>query len=120
MSSTTSTIDATERAVLSIRSGAGPCFLEARTYRFRAHSMYDPELYRDKAEVEEWRRRDPVAATRQRIAGGGGDAAVSEIEHEVEAELASAVAFAEAGTWEPVDQLTDDVYTPATDRPRAH
>ena len=112
--------DAVRTAAELVRGGEGPRFLELRTYRFRAHSMFDPELYRDKAEVEEWRRRDPVAATRQRIAGGGGDAAVSEIEHEVEAELASAVAFAEAGTWEPVDQLTDDVYTPATDRPRAH
>ena len=39
----------------------GPHFLESRTYRFRAHSMFDPELYRDKAEVAEWRKRDPIA-----------------------------------------------------------
>ena len=40
--------------------GRRPFFLECRTYRFRAHSMYDPELYRDKAEVEEWKKRDPI------------------------------------------------------------
>ena len=42
------------------REGGGPHFLELRTYRFRAHSMYDPDLYRDKAEVEEWKKRDPI------------------------------------------------------------
>ena len=42
--------------------GGGPHFLELRTYRFRAHSMYDPERYRDKAEVEQWRQRDPIEA----------------------------------------------------------
>ena len=52
--------DAAERAATPIRAGGGPHFLELRTYRFRAHSMYDPELYRDKAEVETWKQRDPI------------------------------------------------------------
>ena len=52
--------DATERAAIAVRAGGGPHFLEYRTYRFRAHSMYDPELYRDKQEVEEWKKRDPI------------------------------------------------------------
>ena len=52
--------DATKRAAIAVRSGGGPHFLEYRTYRFRAHSMYDPELYRDKQEVEEWKKRDPI------------------------------------------------------------
>lgn len=47
-------------AVGSIREGCGPQFLELATYRFRAHSMFDPELYRDKAEVEEWKKRGPI------------------------------------------------------------
>ncbi|HTT10377.1 MAG TPA: pyruvate dehydrogenase (acetyl-transferring) E1 component subunit alpha, partial [Burkholderiaceae bacterium] len=51
---------ATRRAAQSVRSGAGPYLLEARTYRFRAHSMYDPELYRAKEEVELWKARDPI------------------------------------------------------------
>ena len=56
-------------AVDAVRAGGGPHFLELRTYRFRAHSMYDPELYRDKAEVERWKERDPIAALRARAAG---------------------------------------------------
>ena len=52
--------DATKRAAIAVRAGGGPHFLEYRTYRFRAHSMYDPELYRDKQEVEDWKKRDPI------------------------------------------------------------
>ncbi len=52
---------AAQRAVVTIRAGAGPVFLECKTYRFRAHSMYDPELYRSKPEVEEWKKRDPIS-----------------------------------------------------------
>src|SRR3989304_6093845 len=51
---------AAKRATFAVRSGAGPHFLEFRTYRFRAHSMYDPKLYRTKEEVEVWKKRDPI------------------------------------------------------------
>ena len=54
--------DAATRAVEEIRGGGAPVFLELRTYRFRAHSMYDADRYRDKAEIEGWKRRDPIAA----------------------------------------------------------
>ena len=49
------------RRVETVRGGGGPFLLEARTYRFRAHSMYDAELYRGKEEVEQWKQRDPIA-----------------------------------------------------------
>ena len=96
-----------------IRAGAGPEFLECRTYRFRAHSMFDAELYRDKSEVDTWKQRDPIRLLAERLA----DASVLDataragLDAAVEAEMSRAVAFAEAGTWEPVDQLTRDVYT---------
>lgn len=104
---------AVRRMVAAIRDGAGPQFLECRTYRFRAHSMFDPQLYRDKAEIEEWKRHDPI----DRLAGWmrqtgilhDGDRAA--IERDVVAEVAASVAFAEAGRWEPVEDLTRDVYT---------
>src|SRR5512144_148816 len=51
---------AARAAAEAVRGGAGPHFLELRTYRFRAHSMFDPERYRQKGEVEEWRHRDPI------------------------------------------------------------
>jgi pyruvate dehydrogenase E1 component subunit alpha len=106
--------DAVRRAATRGREGGGPSFLELRTYRFRAHSMYDPELYRDKREVEQWRLRDPIIGfiARMREAGllAAGD--LERLEREVEAEVADALAFADAGTLEPVEDLTRDVYTP--------
>jgi TPP-dependent pyruvate/acetoin dehydrogenase alpha subunit len=100
-------------AVERIRGGEGPQFLEFRTYRFRAHSMFDAELYRDKSEVEEWKQRDPIRLLSARLANDGllDPASQSALEAEAEAEIAQAVAFAEAGTWEPVEELTRDVYT---------
>jgi TPP-dependent pyruvate/acetoin dehydrogenase alpha subunit len=108
--------EAARVAVAHVRTTGTPYFLEARTYRFRAHSMFDAELYRDKAEVEDWRRRDPIAVLRQRA--GIGDQDVAAIDADVLGEIATAVAFAESGTWEPVDQLTRDVYTPPKEESR--
>jgi len=105
--------EATRRAVEYVRSGQGPYFLECQTYRFRAHSMFDAELYRDKSEVEEWKHRDPIRAfvsqLRQRELLD--DAALSELERRVDEEVEAAVAFAEAGTWEPVEELERFVYS---------
>lgn len=105
--------EAARVAVEAVRNGSGPYFLEARTYRFRAHSMYDAELYRAKAEVEQWKKRDPIATftTWLRQQQWLGDHELAAIEASVAAEVAEAVAFAEAGPWEPVEELTNDVYT---------
>lgn len=103
----------TRRVVDGIRSGGGPAFIEYRTYRFRAHSMFDAELYREKSEVEAWRKRDPLATFFARMTAAGV-LAPDDLEHlegKVRDELADAVAFAEAGTWEPVEDLTRDVMT---------
>lgn len=102
------------QAVAHVRGGGGPFFLEFRTYRFRPHSMFDPELYRDKAEVATWKERDPIPAfTAACIAEGTlTDADVAGIEAAVAAELDEAVAFADAGTLESVETLTRDVMTP--------
>ncbi len=104
---------ATRRVAEAVRRGEGPWLIEFRTYRFRAHSMFDAELYRDKAEVEEWKKRDPIALLRDRITREGPPAvAEASLEADVAEEIAQAVAFAEAGTWEPVADLTKDVHTP--------
>jgi pyruvate dehydrogenase E1 component alpha subunit len=100
---------AARRAALSVRGGGGPCFLELRTYRFRAHSMYDPELYRSKEEVERWKQHDPIDVFADRVRELVPEPAVAEIETEIEAELDAAVAAAEAGTLEPVTDLTRHV-----------
>jgi pyruvate dehydrogenase E1 component alpha subunit len=105
---------AARAAVTLVRETKSPYFLECRTYRFRAHSMFDAELYRDKAEVDEWRKRDPIAllSSTLQAAGALDTASLDVIERDVEQEIKRAVAFAEAGTWEPVERLTTDVYTP--------
>lgn len=106
---------AARRAVESIRNGEGPLLLEARTYRFRAHSMYDAELYRARDEVEEWKKRDPVSlfADRLRAEGRLSDGDWRRLESEVARDVADAVAAAESGPWEPMEDLTKDVYAPA-------
>jgi pyruvate dehydrogenase E1 component alpha subunit len=103
---------ATRRVCASIRGGSGPALLECRTYRFRAHSMFDPQLYRDKAEVEEWKHRDPIErlASWMRETGVLHDSDLAAIEAEVAAEIEHSVAFAESGHWEPIAELTRDVY----------
>ena len=105
--------EAARRAVDAIRSGGGPHFLELRTYRFRAHSMYDPERYRDKSEVATWMERDPIDILRTRLSEGGrfSDDDWSAMHAEVTAEIEDAVAFAEGGSPEPVADLTRFVYS---------
>jgi pyruvate dehydrogenase E1 component alpha subunit len=100
--------DAARRAVTLIRDGGGPVFLELRTYRFRAHSMYDAERYRSREEVTSWRSRDPIDtfSARLREAGMLDDDAVVQMEKDVSAEIDAAVAFAEAGTDEPLSELS--------------
>ncbi len=100
----------------AVRRGAGPFLLELRTYRFRAHSTADPELYRTKDEVEQWKARDPIALFTARLSEWGvlTDVDLAAIEASVAAEVDAAVATAEAGPWEPVEDLTKDVYTPVT------
>jgi len=112
--------EATRRGVTHVRSGAGPIFLEFRTYRFRAHSMFDPELYRNKAEVEAWKKRCPIETfyAALRTQGVLTDADRAALEAEVASEVDRAVAFAEAGTWEPVEELTRNVYARTPDAAR--
>jgi len=106
---------ATKKAVELVRHGGGPYFIEYRTYRFRAHSMYDAELYRTKDEVAQWKQRDPIALFEQQLRAQGAleDADLQKMESTIADEIAEAMAFAEAGPWEPLEDLTKDVYTPA-------
>ena len=106
---------AARHAATAVRNGGGPHFLEFRTYRFRAHSMFDPELYRDKQEIEQWKHRDPIPALAAQLKQEGAltDDDLARLEADIAAELEQAVAFAEAGTWEPVADLTRFVYSEA-------
>lgn len=102
---------AARRGIQRIRETGGPVFLECRTYRFRAHSMFDAQLYRDKDEVEQWRGKGPIVRFKGWLLENGlvDEADVAAIETRADAEIAEAVAFAEAGTWEPVEDLEKHV-----------
>lgn len=98
---------AARRAVEHIRAGRGPYFLECRTYRFRAHSMFDTQAYRTREEVDGWKQRDPIERLRAWMTDNhqlGADEAAA-IDAGIAAEIAAAVAHAEAGTLEPVEDL---------------
>ncbi len=104
---------AAQKAVRTVRETGKPYFLVCNCYRFRAHSMFDAELYRQKSEVEEWKKRDPIPQFLNYLVGQGllADHELKEIEDRIEDQIQKAVDFAEAGTWEPVESLTSFVYS---------
>jgi pyruvate dehydrogenase E1 component alpha subunit len=105
---------AAARAVDYVRQQRAPYFLELHTYRFRAHSMFDAELYRAKAEVEAWKERGPIHTFTQRLKAANmlTEAQFLALDQAAMQEVDAAVAFAEAGSSEPVEDLTKDVLTP--------
>jgi len=106
--------EAAQQGADLVRKSGGPCFIEFQTYRFRAHSMFDPELYRDKAEVEEWKQRGPIHTYTARLKEQGllTEEEFLALDAQAQAEVEAAVEFAEAGTWEDVADLARDVYSP--------
>jgi pyruvate dehydrogenase E1 component alpha subunit len=105
---------ATSKALEAIRSGGGPMFIEFQTYRFRAHSMFDPDLYRDPDEVERWKQRDPITTFGGRLVADGTitDDDVAEMWTAARDETEAAVAAADAAPVESVDTLLDHVLRP--------
>ncbi len=105
--------EAAKKAIEKIRTTGKPFFLVCNTYRFRAHSMFDAELYRDKAEVEEWKKRDPIPQLQKILLEQNiiTQNDMEELNMKIENEVQRAVDFAEAGTWESIVELTKFVYT---------
>ena len=105
------TAGAATRALETVRGGGGPVFLEFRTYRFRAHSMFDPDLYRDPDEVAKWTKRDPISTFSSQLASAGtlSQEQIDGLWTEASQETQHAVDFAEAAEWEPVETLEDHV-----------
>ncbi len=106
---------ATQSAAQQVRERCVPVFLEFQTYRFRAHSMFDPELYRDKQEVQAWKQRGPIHSFSARLKAQGSltEQEFVALDATAKAEVESAVVFAEASPWEPVADLWRDVTTPS-------
>jgi acetoin:2,6-dichlorophenolindophenol oxidoreductase subunit alpha len=106
--------EAVSEAVARARRGDGASLVETKTYRFHDHAFGLPAInYRDQAEIDEWRRRDPVELFRARLTAefGFGDQAVKAIEDEVAAEIEAAVAFAESSPYPDLDAAFEHVYT---------
>ncbi len=99
-------------AVQRVREERRPVLVEAVTYRFRGHSMADPEQYRSKEEVAHWRERDPIPAFGDQLIGAGiiDEADRAQIDAEAIELIDTAVAFAEASPFPAPETLYDDVY----------
>ncbi len=108
---------AARRALAKIRADGRPRFLECETFRFRAHSMFDAQLYRSKDEVEEWKKRGPIVRFQGWLLENRliHEEDVAKLEADADAEIAEAVEFAEAAPWEPVEELLK--HTVAEERP---
>jgi pyruvate dehydrogenase E1 component alpha subunit len=107
---------ATSKAVEKIRQTNKPYFLECQSYRFRGHSSFDGQLYRDKAEVKLWQQKGPVIRLITWLKENNRlkDDELNNIEAEIKDEIQAAIIFAEQGPWEPISELTKDVYSPST------
>ena len=105
--------EASKGAAQKVRAGDGPVFMELKTYRYRAHSMFDPDLYRDKKEIESWKKRGPLHTYTERLKAQGSltEQEFLALDDLAQKEVEEAHAFAETGTWEPVEDLLRDVYT---------
>lgn len=100
-------------ACQAVRAGDGPQFLECMTYRFRGHSMFDAQLYRDKQEIEQWKAKGPIVQLSHWLKANRllSEEQLAQIETLVEQEVDNAVAESEAAVFESVETLTEHVYT---------
>lgn len=104
---------AARAAVAAVRETGAPRFVELQTYRFRAHSMYDPDRYRDKAEIAKWKQRDPIELFTKRLLVESviDESERARIEREVVSEVEAAARAADAAPYEPIADLERDVLT---------
>lgn len=104
--------EAVERAVKRARAGEGPTLLEIKTYRYKGHSMSDPQKYRTKEEVEEYKQKDPIDYTREKLLNEFkvSEADIEAINEKVKKQVEEAVQFAEESPWPDDDELLKDVY----------
>jgi pyruvate dehydrogenase E1 component alpha subunit len=105
--------EAAHRAIEIVRSGKGPFLLEATTYRFRGHSMGDPERYRKQEEVKKWEESDPIGIFRKYLTENkiATDKSLDEIDTQVLGEVEKAVEFAESSPEPTMEDLYKDVYS---------
>ena len=100
------------RAVKRARDGEGPTLLEMKTYRYRGHSVSDPQKYRSKDEVEEYKDQDPIIKVRKTILENNfaSEAALQEIDEKINGIVEASVKFAEDSPWPDDSEVLKDVY----------
>lgn len=104
--------DRVGQAVKRARRGEGPTFIEVETYRFRGHSMSDPAKYRSRAELEERKKKDPLAITRTQLVDAGvGDETLDQLEEEVEALIEGCIKFADESEPAREETMWNTVYS---------
>ncbi|RMG39595.1 MAG: pyruvate dehydrogenase (acetyl-transferring) E1 component subunit alpha [Candidatus Dadabacteria bacterium] len=97
-------------AIRRAREKRLPTLVEAKTYRYRGHSMADPAKYRTKEELEEWKKRDPILTLGEKMISLGMKETKEKIDQEIETEIADAVEFAESSPMPDPSTATDYVY----------
>ncbi len=104
--------EAVSRAAERARNGEGPTFLEFKTYRYRGHSMSDPQKYRTKEEVEEYKRRDPIETIKEKILANGiaTEEEIAAIDAKVKQQVEESVKFAEESPWPDASEIYTDIY----------
>lgn len=103
---------AAEKYIEVVRSGNGPYFLEAMTYRYRGHSMGDPERYRKPEEIKKWQAEDPIGIYHQYLTGNSiaNEAELEAVEKQAEADVHEAIEFAESSPEPAPETLFDNIY----------
>jgi pyruvate dehydrogenase E1 component alpha subunit len=103
---------AVAEGIRKAREDRRPTLLEAFTYRYRGHSAADPEVYREREEVEEWREKDPIETFAKRCVKDGvlGEREVQEVRDKADEEVAAAVEFADASPEPALDTLYESLY----------
>ena len=104
--------EAAGKALDHIRAGNGPYFLGIMTYRYRGHSMGDPERYRDSDEIKKWQENDPIGIYRNHLVKEAiaTEEELDQLDDQVDAEVQAAVQFAEASPEPAMEELFNDVY----------
>jgi pyruvate dehydrogenase E1 component alpha subunit len=106
---------AAEEVLEQVRSGQGPYFVEIVTYRYRGHSMGDPERYRKSDEVKKWQENDPIGILRRHLVDKkiASEEELDEVDQLVEKEVQEAIQFAESSPEPPPEALFENIYADA-------
>ncbi len=100
------------RAVKRAREGGGPTLIEIKTYRYKGHSISDPQKYRTKDEVEEYKAKDPITLVKNTIVEGkmASEEDLAQIDQRVDEIVTASVKFAEESPWPDDDEVLKDIY----------